>query len=255
MLAQTLRAMAVLVEAAGGLCPTADKQRMCTSLLSLAWLLRSSNDAGVRCSVLSCMAAHIACVHAAGEGVALTWPGVLGAAEQAVQGAVKGELPTGVAGIALLRETIRRPTPPSAPQGHTQQQQASPLADLTSIAARVSWQEGLQGVLSITKGEKKDSGLGAMARGLFSLQGTDPGKGQGQGTGRGRGGASSGSDALGQALAMGDAGPTTWDDLLQVTLWMKSVADHDPDSAARAVARAMLGNAILRELVLGQEDA
>lgn len=239
MFAQTLRALAVLVEAAGGLCPTADKQRMCTSLLSLAWMLRDSNDAGVRCSVLSCCAAHIACVHAAGEGVAVTWPAVLGAAAQAMPG-TEQDVPTGLAGIALLRETISRPTP----TGSTPATGDTPLAELMSIAQRVSWQEGLQGVLSITKGERtSDRSLGATAAGLFSLQA------DGAGTAR------RAADPVAMALAVGGAaGPTTWDDLLQMTLWMKSVADHDPDSNARELARSMLGNAILRELVLGAAD-
>ncbi len=51
------------------------------------------------------------------------------------------------------------------------------------------------------------------------------------------------------------AAPTLWDDLLLVVAWLKAVGDADVDDGARALARAMLGNAILREVVLGPLEA
>jgi hypothetical protein len=218
LLAQAVQALAVMLEAAGS-DPSAP--RMARALLPLAWTVRGSTEPLVRRASLSAAAAVIASVHRQMHALLFS-PSVLEGAglDRGPGAAVAGAAPSGGGGGDGLS--------------------SSPLADLTSVGARIAQRDAFGKVAAAIVDPGPRGSLSSVA---------------GKMKGGAGGGSSSSSLPPGTGAGEGEGGPTLWDDLLLVVAWLKATADGDLDPGARALASTMLGNAILREVVLGPLEA
>jgi hypothetical protein len=217
LLAQAVQALAVMLEAAGS---DPSVPRMARALLPLAWTVRGSTEPLVRRASLSAAAAVIASVHRQMHALLFS-PSVLeGAGLDRGPGAA-------VAGAA-----------PSGGGGGGDGLSSSPLADLTSVGARIAQRDAFGKVAAAIVDPGPRGSLSSVA-----------------GKMKGGAGGESSSSSLPPGAGAGEGGPTLWDDLLLVVAWLKATADGDLDPGARALASTMLGNVILREVVLGPLEA
>jgi hypothetical protein len=105
-----------------------------------------------------------------------------------------------------------------------------------SVSSRLSLADGLAAELAVVN--DGEQGTGRAARGLLEVVQAEPAGGR---------------------ATKHSGGPTAWDDLVDcatcvLATWVRGIADADPSSETRALARSILGNAIFKRLMLGPES-
>jgi hypothetical protein len=232
LLAQSIRALAVVLECTGPTCEADALRRMHGGALCLAWTLRGHEDAGVRSACLSALAACIATVAKAGEERALLWPSVLAplqpAAALEIEGGAPELAPSDGQGSLPAMLTLK---PAATQSGRSRGARGTALEGLVSVSSRLSLADGLAAALAVVN--DGEQGAGRAARGLLQVVQAEPAGGH---------------------AAKYSGGPTAWDDLVDCATWVRGTADTDPSSETRALARSILGNAIFKRLVLGPES-